>query len=108
MCKALEAGEFLKSLSYLTQKEALGIVRDGNVKNIPYTANDVNRFFDIYGPQVAGVRGRTMKRIPSNTAELDQGAKMQLTLQERPAGSTLSSLPQKLGHYVSSHTNQQS
>jgi hypothetical protein len=83
--KALEAGEFLKSLGYPTQKEALGIVRDGNVKNIPYTANDINRFFDIYGPQVAGVRGRTMKRTPSNTAELDQGAKMQLTFQEMSA-----------------------
>ncbi|MFN9982427.1 MAG: hypothetical protein ACK53Y_21045, partial [bacterium] len=38
--RALEAGEFLKSMGYPTKQEALGIVRDGNVKNIPYTAED--------------------------------------------------------------------
>jgi hypothetical protein len=52
--KALEAGEFLRSLGYPTQREALGIVRDGNVKNIPYTASDINCFYDIYGPGCKG------------------------------------------------------
>jgi len=60
----------------------LGIVRDGNIKNIPYTADDINRFFDIYGPQVAGVRGRTMKRAVKSINERDSGAKLQITHQE--------------------------
>jgi hypothetical protein len=33
--KALEAGEFLRSMGYPTLKEAVNIVRDGNVRNIP-------------------------------------------------------------------------
>jgi hypothetical protein len=48
--RALEAGEFLKSLGYPTQREAIGLVRDGNVRNVPHTVEDVKRFFDIYGP----------------------------------------------------------
>jgi len=80
--RALEAGEFLKSMGYPTKQEALGIVRDGNVKNIPYTAEDINRFYDIYGPQVAGIRGKTMKKKAKRMVELDRGAQMQVKLQE--------------------------
>jgi hypothetical protein len=75
-------GEFLQSMGYPTQNEALGIVRSGNVKNIPFTAEDINRFYEIYGPQVAGVRGRTMKKKAKKMAELDRGAKMQVKVQE--------------------------
>ena len=85
VCKALEAGEFLRALGYPTQKEALGVVRDGNIKNIPHTAEDVKRFFDIYGPQVSGLRGRTMKRRVRAAAEEDRGAKLQVTNQEMTA-----------------------
>jgi hypothetical protein len=74
--RALEAGEFLKSMGYPTKQEALGIVRDGNVKNIPYPAEDINRFYDIYGPQVAGIRGKTMKKKAKRMVELDRGAQM--------------------------------
>jgi len=83
--KALEAGEFLRSLGYPTHREALGIVRDGNIKNIPFTADDVNRFFDIYGPQVAGVRGKTTKKKAKIMSERDRGAKLQITHQEMSA-----------------------
>jgi hypothetical protein len=44
VCKALEAGEFLKSLRYPTEREAISIVRDGNVLNIPYRVDVVRRF----------------------------------------------------------------
>jgi hypothetical protein len=83
--KALEAGEFLRSLGYPTQKEALAIVRDGNIINIPYSAEDVKRFFDIYGAQVPGIRGRTVKkRVRPKTSE-DRGAQLQITNQEMTA-----------------------
>jgi hypothetical protein len=83
--KALEAGEFLKSMGYPTEREAMGLVRDGNIKNIPYTTDDIRRFFDIYGPQVAGVRGKTTKRKPKTMVESDKGAKLQITHQELTA-----------------------
>ncbi len=80
--KALEAGELLKALGYPTLKEALNIVRDGNVRNVPHTAEDVRRFFGIYGPQVPGLRGRTTKSRLKNVAEEDREVKMQVTDQE--------------------------
>jgi len=83
--KALEAGEFLRSLGYPTQKEAIAMVRHGNVTNIPYTAEDVRRFFDIYGPQVPGVRGCTMKTKVKAKASEDRGARLQVTSQELTA-----------------------
>jgi hypothetical protein len=83
--KAQEVGEFLKSLGYPTQKEAIGIVRDGNIKNIPYTAEDVRRYFEIYGPQVPGIRGKTIKRQAILVGEEDRGAKLQITNQEMTA-----------------------
>jgi hypothetical protein len=58
--KALEAGEFLKSMGYPSQKEALGIVRDGNVNNIPYTAADINRFYDTGEGRIRTRQGCTV------------------------------------------------
>jgi len=52
----------LKALGYPTEREALGIVSHGNVLNIPYGTEDVKRFFDIYGAQIPGLRGKTMKQ----------------------------------------------
>jgi hypothetical protein len=83
--RALKAGEFLKSLGYPTQWEAIGLVRDGNVRNVPHTVVDVKHFFDIYGPQVPGVRGRTTETRKMNKAQEHRGAKMQITRQEMTA-----------------------
>jgi hypothetical protein len=47
VCKAVEAGEFLRALGYPTEKEALNYVRGGNVTNIPYSVNEVKCFYDI-------------------------------------------------------------
>lgn len=42
--KAREAREFLKVMGYPSEKEAVCLVQDGNVVNIPHTAEDVRRF----------------------------------------------------------------
>jgi hypothetical protein len=85
MKKALDAGEFLRSLGYPMLKEALATMRNGNITNIPHTADNVKRFFDIYGAQVPGIRGRTMnKKARASTME-DRGARPQLTSQEMTA-----------------------
>jgi len=83
--KALEAGEFLRSLGYPTQKEALSIVRHGNVINVPYSTEDIKRFFSIYGAQVPGIRGRAMNKKVKATASEDRGARLQITNQEMTA-----------------------
>jgi hypothetical protein len=80
--KALEAGEFLQALGYPTEKEALNFVRDGNVMNIPYSVDKVKHFYDIYGLQVAGIRGRTTHKHAVQTTTADAGRKMERTVQE--------------------------
>jgi len=80
--RSLEAGEFLRALGYPTEKEALNFLRDGNVTNIPFTVDEVKRFYDIYGPQVAGIRGRTTHKHAVRTVTEDSGSKMERTAQE--------------------------
>jgi hypothetical protein len=80
--KALEAGEFLRALGYPTEKEALNFIHDGNVTSISYSVDDVKRFYDIYGAQVAGIRGRTTHKHAVCTVTGDLGSKMERTLQE--------------------------
>ena len=83
--KALAAGEFLKSMGYPGQKEAVALIRDGNIKNIPHTIEDVKRYYDVYGPPVPGIRGKTMNRRLRVQSEEDRAAKMQVTSQEMTA-----------------------
>jgi hypothetical protein len=80
--KALEAGEFLKALGYPSEQDALEILRSVNVSNIPHSPDDVRRFYAIYGPQVAAVRGKTTKSHPKIRMVGDEGAKLQITNQD--------------------------
>jgi hypothetical protein len=79
--RALEAGEYLRTLGFPSLQDAINIVRDGNVRNIPYGVDDVRRFFDIYGNQVPALRGKTSKKHAKAATMDDQTAKMQLTHQ---------------------------
>jgi len=80
--KALEAAEFLRALGYPSEHEAVKLVRSGNVRNIPYSVDDAGRFYDIYGGQVAAIRGQTTKRHVKLSAMADSTARMQITEQE--------------------------
>jgi hypothetical protein len=82
VCRSLEAGKFLRALGYPTEKEALNFVCDRNVTNVPFTVDEVNCFYDIYGPQVAGIRGRTTHKHTVSTVTEDSGSKMERTVQE--------------------------
>jgi hypothetical protein len=79
--RALEAGEYLRALGYPSLPDAVSLVRDGNVRNVPYGVEDVRRFFDIYGAQVAALRGKTTKKHVKGATMEDTRAKMQLTEQ---------------------------
>jgi len=83
--KALEAAEFLRALGYPSEHEAVKLVRSGNVRNIPYSVDDAGRFYDIYGGQVAAIRGQTTKRHVKLSAMADSTARMQITEQELAA-----------------------
>jgi hypothetical protein len=77
VCKALEAGEFLRVLGYPTEKEAINFVKDGNANNIPHSVDNVKRFFDIYGPQVSSIRGKMVKMHVNRSGREDTEAQIQ-------------------------------
>jgi len=80
--KALEAGEFFKALSYPSEQEAIRLVQDGNLTNVPFSMDNVRRFFDMYGVQILSLRGKTTKKhvIPSTQDAME--SKEQITRQE--------------------------
>jgi len=79
--KALKAGECLRALGYPSLQDAINLVKDGNVRNVPYGVEDVHRFFDIYGAQIPALRGKTTKKHVRPLAMEDRSAKIQLTRQ---------------------------
>eukprot|EP00392_Amoebophrya_sp_AT5.2_P019502 g20358.t1 len=61
---ARTARDLIKNAAYPSEKDAVNLVQDGNVKDIPVVAADIHRSFDIYGKPHAAVRGKkTAKRI---------------------------------------------
>jgi len=79
--RALEAGECLRALGFPSLQDAVNLVRDGNVMNVPYGVEDVRRFFDIYGAQIPALRGKTTKRHTKGATMEDRAVRMQLTEQ---------------------------
>jgi hypothetical protein len=56
--KARLARDMVVNAGFSSEKEALGLVNDGNLTGVPITARDVKRSFEIYGKTTSGVRGR--------------------------------------------------
>jgi hypothetical protein len=43
----MEASEFIRNAGYPSVKEVLNPVKDGNLVGIPYSADDIRRYFEI-------------------------------------------------------------
>jgi hypothetical protein len=56
--RAREAYELACNAGYVSERQALGLVNDGNITGVGITANDVRRAFELYGKSAAAVRGR--------------------------------------------------
>jgi hypothetical protein len=50
--------------------------------NVPYSKKDVHRFFDIYGAQIPGLRGKKTKRHVLPLVKVDMDSKLQIISQE--------------------------
>ena len=80
---ALQAKEFIKNAGYPSRNEAIHLIRDGNINNVPVGVDDVNRYYDIYGPMVEQVRGKsTTKKVRFIGDETDSGLKEQRKIQK--------------------------
>ncbi len=77
---AKAARSWLARAGYPSEREAVHLVVDGNVKDIDFTAADVRRAFAIYGPMVQAVRGKTVAKKVSR-APTDDLQKAQQTSQ---------------------------
>ena len=76
--KAIETRDFIKNAGYPSEREAVAMARDGNLKNLPYEAVDIKRHYDIYGPSPAYLRGKTTNRkVSSSVNQVDNGLKDQ-------------------------------
>ena len=82
VAKALEAKEFLKNAGYPSEKEAVHLARDGNIKDMPHGAADIKRYFDIYEPQVEAIRGKTVNQQAISAEQVDDAAREQRTKQD--------------------------
>lgn len=60
--KARLAQEFIRNAAYPRESEAVRIIHDRNVQNVPVSAHDVRNSFDIYGPTPEMVRGKMVER----------------------------------------------
>jgi Zinc knuckle len=57
--QAKEVGDFVKRAGYPSKAEAMHLADDGNLLGVPHTSKHVNDYFNIHGPSVEGVRGKT-------------------------------------------------
>jgi len=82
--RAQEAGAFVRSAGFPSEKTAIDLVRGGNINNVPINVQDVKNYFEIYGTPVAALRGRTVenKKI-TDKDDYDSGLKEQVTMQEQ-------------------------
>ena len=53
-------------LGHPTDHDFLGMVRGSMISNCPVTANAVKNAPRIFGPDLAGIRGRTVRRPPES------------------------------------------
>ena len=53
----LKSKEFVRMAGYPSEGEALHMVRDGNVSNVPVEAEDINYAF-VLGKHVASIKGK--------------------------------------------------
>ena len=79
---AKKAGEFIENTGYPSQAEAIKLIRDGNLSNIPIEVADVKLFHEIYGEPIPSIRGKTTATKDVNLRDTyDSGLKLQVTEQ---------------------------
>jgi hypothetical protein len=64
--EAQKARKVQAMLGHPTDRDFLGMVRGSMISNCPVTANAVTKAHQIFGPDLAGVRGRTVQRPPES------------------------------------------
>jgi hypothetical protein len=62
--KGKEAFLFVKNAGFPSEEEAIHLIEDGNIVDVPnLTRSDVKRAFKIYGQHMESVRGKMTQRL---------------------------------------------
>ncbi len=64
--EAREASEAQAMLGHPTDRDFMGMVHGDMISNCPVTANAVTNAHQIFGPDLAGIRGKTVLRPPES------------------------------------------
>jgi Arginine methyltransferase-interacting protein, contains RING Zn-finger len=78
---AKKAGEFIRNAGYPSKGEAVNLVRDGNIENVPVSVQDIRTFYDIYGEPVEAVRGKMTKKKRAAREEMDPSVREERRIQ---------------------------
>ena len=68
--KARQARDIMKQLGYPSSRDMIKMIVKGMMINIPITAKYVIRANDIYGPDVASLKGKTVKKKCKKSKEI--------------------------------------
>jgi hypothetical protein len=75
------AKEFVKNAGFPSRTEAVHMVRDGNINNIPVSVQDLNTYYDLYGTPVEMLRGKATNKKVNWNSSVDVGLKEQQKVQ---------------------------
>jgi len=79
---AKRAEEFINAAGFPSEKAAIDLVRDGNIKGLKVDVTDIKNYFKIYGVPVEAIRGKTTKEKSVNKSDdFDEGIREQRTMQ---------------------------
>jgi len=80
--KDKEAGEMVRSAGFPSRQEAVHLASDGNIAGIPLTAQDVHRYYEIYGPPIEAICAKTTEQKPKKVNKFELDYKCEKTHQE--------------------------
>ena len=79
---AKRAEEFIKAAGFPSEKAAIDMVRDGNIKGLKVDVTDIKNYFKIYGVPVEAIRGKTThEKAVNKRDDYDEGIREQRTMQ---------------------------
>ena len=80
--RANEAAEMVQNSGFTTERDAVNLGQDNNLEQIPVTAHDISRAFDIYSKRFESVRGKRTKKKVRRT-EIDLFIKAEQPIPQR-------------------------
>ena len=73
--------EFVDRMGYPSINELIRMFKSGAINNLPFSLEDINRAYEIYGPDVPAIKGKTTVHKPTKII-IQQGFKSQKNIKK--------------------------